>query len=278
MSAARALLTCGMIIVMCGCAVVRTAVPLRVALLAPFEGRYREIGYNALYAARLAFADSPNTTLDFLAVDDGGTQERAADRARALVRDSQIVGAVVLGYAAAAPDTLGAFEDIPVIIIGNWATAEPDDSVFALANPAIDDQVTVSPDFAVTDASALEPPAIGGEVFALRGFVRLRDSLSGITVVSSGGLPDPQFAERYRQSDPFAPPPGLLATLTYDAFSMILSADHASRASLNASLQNITYDGLNGSIRFVDGYWANAPIHFYHYENEQLTTADDIVE
>ena len=27
---------------------------MRLALLAPFEGRYREVGYQALYAARLA--------------------------------------------------------------------------------------------------------------------------------------------------------------------------------------------------------------------------------
>ncbi len=37
------------------CAVKRTPTIYRIALLAPFEGRYREIGYNALYAARMAF-------------------------------------------------------------------------------------------------------------------------------------------------------------------------------------------------------------------------------
>lgn len=278
----RAIKSIGLVLscltLVCGCAVVKTPASVRVALLAPFEGRYREVGYNALYAARLAFADVPNTSVEFLAVDDGGTPERAEDRAHALVLDPQVIGVVVLGYYATAPETISMFGDVPVIIVGNWSTADVGDSVFVLSNPAIDDQFTVSPHFEVTAASELEPPAVGGEVFALRGFARLRDSLSGITAASSGSLPDAQFAERYRQSDPFAPPPGLLATLTYDAFRMILLADHANRASLNASLQSITYDGLSGSIHFVDGYWANAPIHFYRYENGQLTTADDIIE
>ena len=73
MSAARALLTCGMILIMCGCAIVKAPITTRVALLAPFEGRYREVGYNALYAARLAFADSSIMSIELLAVDDGGT-------------------------------------------------------------------------------------------------------------------------------------------------------------------------------------------------------------
>jgi hypothetical protein len=282
MRAVKTILTCLLILIgatlVSGCAVMKTSAITRIALLAPFEGRYREVGYNALYAARLAFADSPNTSLEFLAVDDGGTPERAADRAHALVLDSRVIGVVVLGYHAAAPETLSAFGDVPVMVVGNWSTPFPHDSVFVLSNPAITEQYTVSPIFDVTNADELETPAIGGEVFALRGFARLRDSLADTTIVSSGSLPDSEFAERYRQSDPFAPPVGLLATLTYDAFHMILLADQSTRASLNASLRDIHYEGLNGSIQFVDGYWDSAPIHFYRYENGRLTTADDIIE
>lgn len=282
MSVAKTICNCGIALIsfalMCSCAVVQTSPTTRVALLAPFEGRYREIGYNALYAARLAFANIPDTSLEFLPVDDGGTLERAVDRAHALALDPQLVAAVVLGYHAAAPETLTAFEDIPVLIVGDWSMPPEINSVFVLSNPALAAQITATTHIDVTDAALLETPVIGGEVFALRGFARLRVSPSGVTVASSGSLPDTQFTERYRQSDPFAPQPGLLATLTYDAFRMIMLVDQADRTSMNTALQNTSYEGLNGTIRLADGYWENAPIHFYSYENGQLTTADDIVE
>ena len=36
------------------CGASNPELPGKIALLAPFEGQYREIGYNALYAVRLA--------------------------------------------------------------------------------------------------------------------------------------------------------------------------------------------------------------------------------
>ncbi|MCS7070642.1 MAG: hypothetical protein NZM00_03995, partial [Anaerolinea sp.] len=53
-----------------GCTVHQTAP--RIALIAPFEGRYREVGYNALYAARLALADA-ESGVQLLPLDDGGS-------------------------------------------------------------------------------------------------------------------------------------------------------------------------------------------------------------
>src|SRR5690349_2126250 len=41
-----------------GCAITPHELTPRIALLAPFEGRYREVGYNAYYAVRLAFVDA----------------------------------------------------------------------------------------------------------------------------------------------------------------------------------------------------------------------------
>jgi len=73
----------------------------RVALLAPFEGRYREIGYNALYAARLAFTESGFANVELMPIDDGGSVVTAVLRARALTHDPQVIGALILGYQAA---------------------------------------------------------------------------------------------------------------------------------------------------------------------------------
>jgi len=62
------------------------------------------------------------------------------------------------------------------------------------------------------------------------------------------------------------PQPGLLATLTYDVIQMMLKASHA--PSPVDYLATTTYEGINGSIRFEDGYWADAPINTYRYEPE----------
>lgn len=263
---------------LCGCAVAKTQNVSRIALLAPFEGRYREIGYDALYAGRLAFADAASARDEFLPVDDGGTPERAADRARALALDSSVIAAVVLGYDAAGENTLAAFDDMPVLIVGNWTAAAPAKRVYILSNPEVNARLTAPPTISVTDAARLDAPLTGGEVFALPRFAELRTSLQGVTVLSSGSLPDADFAQRYRASDPFAPPPGLLTSLTYDAIRFLLQANQPDRESMNRAISNMAYEGLNGTIRFENGYWQNAPIRVYRYENGRLTAADDVVE
>ena len=57
-----------------GCAVNRTAEITRIALLAPFEGRYREVGYDLLYAARLALREGGYTGIEILPANLGLSQ------------------------------------------------------------------------------------------------------------------------------------------------------------------------------------------------------------
>lgn len=263
---------------LCGCAVVTSPPIRRIALLAPFEGRYREVGYDALYAGRLAFADADRPAYEFLPVDDGGTPQRAADRARALVGDSSVVAVIVLGYHAASDEALAALGDMPTLIVGSWTTTPPINQVYILSNPDINDRITAPPTVSVTEAARLASPVMGGEVFALPSFAELRGSLEGVMVLSSGSPADAAFAERYRASDPFAPPPGLLTTLTYDAVRFVLQANQPDRESVDRAMNGIAYSGLNGTIQLADGYWLNAPIHRYRYVNGQLTAADDVVE
>ncbi len=257
------------------CAVVQTPPSLKIALFAPFEGRYREVGYSALYAARLALADTGLAQVDLLPVDDGGTQ--AASHAAALAADPQVLAAVVLGYDATAPETLAAFGDIPVLVVGDWGAQPSSDSIFVLSNPEIEAQSSIPPRTSVTDAAALPVTVVGGDVLALEGFAELRDELDGVTVLSSGALPDGDFSERYRDSDPFAPEPGLLATLSYDTTGIAaLAAQYGQRDTALDAISALEYGGLNGAIHFENGYWAEAPIHRYHYVDGLLT--EDTVE
>jgi hypothetical protein len=257
------------------CAIVRTPQSNRIALLASFEGRYREVGYNALYAGRLALADAGTEQVELLPIDDGGTQ--AASHAAGLAQDPLIVAVIVLSYDATAPETLEALDDIPVLVVGDWGAASSSDSVFILSSPEIANLITAPPRVSVTDGAELPAPVTGGDVFALEGFAKLRESLDGVMVVSSGSLPDADFAARYQGSDPFAPEPGLLATLTYDATMISLqAAQTGSRQAARDFISRVEYEGINGTIRFQDGYWLDAPIHRYHYENSVLV--EDTVE
>lgn len=240
----------------------------RIALLAPFEGRYREVGYNALYAARLALQDANIRHIELLPVDDGGGVTSAADRARALAEDDLVQAALILGYAAADPAVQAAFADIPVIIVGHWSSQPAADTVFMLANAALASEITAPPAVSVTAAADLPVPVTGGEVFALAQFPILRSDLTGIRIVTSAAPPDAIFAHRYRASDQFAPQPGLLASLTYDAARMTVQAvqSSTSRAGVVQTLNRLEYDGLNGLIRFEDGYWHNAPVNYFTYD------------
>ncbi len=245
------------------CAAIHTPPITKIALLAPFEGRYREVGYEALYAARLALADVSDPQIELLAVDDGGTE--AASRARALTEDPQVAVVLALGYAATAPETLSAFGDLPVLAVGDWGAEATGDNVFILSSPAFAGLITVPPRISLTDAAALPNPRgrlRGGEVFGLAGYAKLHDSNDVASVISSGVLPDAEFVARYRGEDPFAPEPRLLATLTYDATRVAVMG-----AQTDAPLKTIAaidYDGINGAIHFTDGCWCDAPVHFYY--------------
>ncbi len=255
-----------------GCAAAPAPIQ-RLALLAPFEGRYREIGYNALYAARLAWQDFGSLTVELLPLDDGGTPASAAERARGLARDPLVKVVIALGYDAASQDMQLALAGIPLVVVGNWNAQPVSGSTFVLANPSLSAQLSTPADLPVTAAPQLSPPIVGGDVLALRQFRRLMSEIDGFTILSSARLPDREFSARYRASGLYAPPPGLLASLTYDAVGMSLQAmqtpDTAGR------LRTMSYTGLNGVIRFQDGYWADAPIYRYRYDSVCLQRGVD---
>lgn len=84
-----------------GC--VRTSPEIvKIGLVAPFEGRYREIGYDVIPSARLAvrefnqlYSDS-NIVVEIVAYDDLGDTDRAQLQATRLASDDQVVA--VLGH------------------------------------------------------------------------------------------------------------------------------------------------------------------------------------
>ncbi len=250
----------------------------RIALLAPFEGRYREIGYDALYAARLALHDAQAAHIELLAVDDGGSAATASDRLRALQDDPLVTLVIGLGdVVAQAALSQPADQHLPLLLVGHWSASPANEAVWVLSNSAIGEIVS-TPDtrLPVTALAALTPPLICPDICALKQFTQLTADFTAFTVISSSTLPPADFIERYQQSDPFAPPPGLLATLTYDALSIAIAATQTqtTRGQISDYLNATIFNGINGEIRFAAGYWATAPLHEYRYDaNGQLTAS-----
>lgn len=261
-----------LLLVMSGCAVAQTPPIVRVALLAPFEGRYREVGYDALYAARLALSDSDTTQVVLLAVDDGGTPENAAARAQALALDPSVRAVLLVGYAATDPATLDALGDVPAIVIGAWGVS-PRGGLQVMASPSAE----VLPRLDVLDAARQDAPLVCGEVCALKQFARLRDDLEGVEIRTSAALPDADFVARYLASGQFVDDPGLLVTLAYDAagFLATLTADAPSRETVLERLKTLEHNGINGRIRFELGFWTDAPDFVYQYRGGVLTRVSD---
>jgi hypothetical protein len=251
-------------LVLCGCGLQHPGEISRIALLAPFEGRYREIGYDAYYAARLAISDAGNPAIELLAVDDGGSVESAVERAKALGKDPLVKVVIALGYAVTDDQTQQAFSNLPVLIVGEWGSKPVSRHIFMLENAHAEDSLTQSGIIPITDAASLATPLTGSEVFALKQFIPLHPDTDGIRIESSSSLPDVDFRERYLQSGLFVPEPGLLATLTYDAANMALQAVQS--PDPQNALETMSYSGINGVIQLKDGYWADAPIHYYCYQ------------
>lgn len=264
------------LILLNACAVAPTPPVLRIALLAPFEGRYREVGYQALYAARLAFQDASAKNIELLPLDDGSTRENAIWRARGLAGDSLVQAVIVLGYDATSAEVQAAFADLPLIITGNWTAQRSGETVFILANADLNTHIDAPAFIDIIDAATLPAPVLGGEIFALPQFPKLRTQLEGITILSSGAIPDEAFTRRYQNSDTFAPTPGLLASLTYDAVRIALEAvaESENREETASYIAAMEYEGSNGVIRFQGGYWQNAPFHRFVYNTSgELVTA-----
>ncbi|GJM42486.1 MAG: hypothetical protein DHS20C20_27680 [Ardenticatenaceae bacterium] len=96
----RLLLTvyCLLLTILAGCASVQPVV--KIGLVAPFEGAQREVGYDAIYAARLAVREINAAggiggyKVALVALDDGGDVQLAAETAASLAIDPAVVAVI----------------------------------------------------------------------------------------------------------------------------------------------------------------------------------------
>jgi len=132
-----------------GCAAVKPVV--KVGLVAPFEGRYRAVGYDAIYSARLAVREINaaggigGRRVALVALDDRGDLELARQAAATLAVDPGVV-AVVGHYLTDTTDSAAdiyAKDNLPLIPMGQPPFNEHDAA--ALPSDFLDRYAAVTP-------------------------------------------------------------------------------------------------------------------------------------
>ncbi len=238
----------------------------RIALLAPFEGRQAEIGYNAYYAVQLALKDASRLDVELLAVDDGESRQNAIERARALAKDPLVKVVLSLGADATSAGVQDALGGIPLLMIGNWGQEPQSENAFSLNHSRLELML------ADLNSAQAATTRYGSDAQALEQFRLLQDDLTLIRVLSNGRLPDEAFQQRYAAMGLYVPPPNLLATLTYDAARLALDAMQSSGDALSA-IRMTNSAGISGRIQFAtDGYWEEAPVCIYAFTDERELT------
>lgn len=243
---------------------------VKIGLVAPFEGRYRSVGYEVIYAVRLAVREAnaaggvAGYSVELVALDDAGDPAQAVEQAHKLATDPQVVGA--LGHwleattLAAAPAYAAA--DIPLL-----ATA---------AAPTLDAQA-----FRLWPAGPCALPTGEGCVAALEDLKRFPEA--PVTVSAPAPLPadssDPAFAGRYTALATGVTP-GVYAVLAYDGANTLLAAIAAeiaahgspTRRGVADQLAVVEWPGLSGPVAFTpDHAWAAARTWPYVWQAGGLT-------
>jgi ABC-type branched-subunit amino acid transport system substrate-binding protein len=94
---------CGLLVtlLLAGCRLPGEVAPtVKIGLVAPFEGRYRYVGYDVIYAVRLALREANAAggvggySVELIAYDDGADPAMASRQARKLAADPLVVAAI----------------------------------------------------------------------------------------------------------------------------------------------------------------------------------------
>ncbi|MBI3242058.1 MAG: ABC transporter substrate-binding protein [Chloroflexi bacterium] len=263
---------------------------MKIGLVGPFEGRYREIGQEIIYAARLAVREANEAggvagySIELVAFDDGGDAAQAEEQARKLATDPQVVGVVgnwLEPTTLAAAPVLAA-NNIPFLATTSSSDLDlsafrlwPTDFALQAAVPeatfcsghcdSLEDldwlksQIPAQP---ANDTRNPKSQIAGPPLWGLNQFPRLAGSAEeGVRVVAPAPLPadsaDPAFADRYRAISQGVEP-RFLAVLAYDATRLLLTAiqndveskETPTRDGVALALAQLTYNGLSGGFSF----------------------------
>lgn len=203
---------------------------VKIGLVAPFEGRYRPIGYEAIYAARLAIREINaqgglhGRRIELVALDDRGEPEKAITAARQLILDPQVVA-----------------------VVGHLRPASSDAAMKIYCEAGL-------PVIAIESAvNACEGALVLGSA--------PRDRWPEDQLIFVSNVPDPNglpaaqdFVKNYNAIPIDGTRAGPIALQVYDALSLSFAAiDRAAqidRAGVQAALREIDFKGLGANYAF----------------------------
>jgi ABC-type branched-subunit amino acid transport system substrate-binding protein len=138
------LVVCLLALVCCAPLLVRPTVKL--GLVAPFEGRYRYVGYDVIYAVRLALREVNAAggvggySVELVAYDDGADPAMAIEQARKLAVDPEVVAAMGHFREETTSAALNVYADAGIALVAPMvldpAITEGEAQVYRLAPPA----------------------------------------------------------------------------------------------------------------------------------------------
>ena len=223
---------------------------IKIGLVAPFEGRFRTIGYEAIYAARLAIREVNarggvnGYRVELVALDDRGEVDRANAAARQLIIDPQVVA-----------------------VIGHY---RPTTTAAALNDYCADDVPVVAIETSST------PAACQGAAFFIGRAEADRWVEDRLTFVST--VPDPQslpsaadFVTKYKAIPIDGTRAGPIALQTYDAMNLIFEAlqraEKINRGGVAAALAASQFTGLGNKYAFDQaGNLIEGRTYVYEYD------------
>ena len=240
------------------CSTGSTAPVVKIGLAAPFEGRYRAIGYEAIYAARLAIREINAAggiggyRVELFALDDGGDPAMAIEQARKMAIDPQVIA--VIGHYR--PETTGAAighycaERLPLLAVEPVRTGVCRDA-FALTPPI------------TTPLSSSDPAS-----FLFVG-----------TVPHPADAPEAAaFVEAYNAIPIDGTRAGPIALQTYDAMVLLFDAlgrniqaeGKPSQGGMARALAESDFTGLGGVYRFdAEGNRTQMKMYTYRYSKDR---------
>jgi ABC-type branched-subunit amino acid transport system substrate-binding protein len=227
---------------------------IKIGLVAPFEGRYRSIGYEAIYAARLAIREINGQggingyRIELVALDDRGEPDQAIVAARKLTIDPQVI-AVIGHYRPASTDAaieIYCAQQVAVIAI---------ESVYPLPEKCLQ-PISV---FVLGHASIerwLSKPLI---------FVSDVADPNGLTAAQS-------FVSAYNAIPIDGMRAGPIALQTYDAmylvFDAIRRAERIDRGGVTNALSRSDFNGAGAHYAFdLQGNLIDAKVYVFEYGN-----------
>ena len=289
------------LLLMPGCVPVTQPV-IKIGLVAPFEGRYRDVGYEVIYAVRLAVREAnaagglAGYGVELTALDDSGDPDAAAEQARKLGTDPQIAGVIGDWLDATTLSAAPVYVAEGIPLLATAAIALPPQAFRLWLTSADIREAATGGELCPLPCDSLEnldwlaharagngaTPIFGPPLWGEPQFTALAGSrANGIRFVLPAPLPvnsnDPGFAVRYRAISNGVEPRSN-AVLAYDAARMLFAAiaqsaqgSHTpSRGAVSAALAQISFQGLSGSIHFDASHnWAEAKGWVYEWDGGQ---------